>query len=77
MSIFDGALGSLSDIASGVSDGVKDALQDMGTASNIPLRGVLWEIDVIDEQGFTLTPLGRGILAAAALYGGFKLLGGK
>lgn len=70
-------LSGLLDAAKETAAGVAEGAQDAATASKIPLRGILWDIDLMDTQGFTLLPLGRYLLAAGAAYGAFKLIGGR
>lgn len=72
-----GLLDSISDKVSGALNSASETADDLGKVSKIPLRGVLWDIDLADPQKFTLTPMGRGLLAAGALYGAFKMLGGR
>lgn len=73
MSLWDSAKAGYDSAVSVANDVTEGAAK----TAKIPFRGVLWEVDLMDPQNFTLLPMGRAILAAGALYGAFKLMGGR
>ncbi len=70
------ALGDgIANTATAAAESAADALESAEMASKIPGRGIIWEIDLIDPQKFTLTPLGRYALGALAAYGVYRFMG--
>lgn len=72
----DVILGYMAKIAPKIEDAATDVGAGLRSAAvrQYPFGGVLWDID---SGGFRFTRNGQVLLAGLALYGAFKIMGGR